>query len=353
MSVSKVLLAVGIAWLPIFLLSFLGVPHSTDEYYLTFGHDLSIHARFLLALPMLLFLEPNFMRHLSMFTKVTLTIIPEEHKGRIERMFQVTKKYFESPYTLLVLALIVVVILFSLRWTGDYSSVSWAHQENGDITYAGWWYYIVSTTIFMTILLRWLLRWLVWASVLFVIATSPVEVVAEHADGMAGLSFMSFIPTLFGWVLCAVSIVVSSVIAVNIISTGAKLSSFYIDIVIYCLSCAFLVYTPLALLITKVNESYIAAVVKYGALIRKHHLSFEKKWFVSNPEEKILGSPDPSSKADIDGSYAPLINLSVAPVSKSSLITTIIAIILPFVPLLLLKYSLKGLLQNILDLLLG
>ena len=274
MSVSKVLLLVVITWLPIFLLSFLGVPHSTDEYYLTFGHDLSVHARLLLALPMLLLLEPNFTRHLSMFTKVTLTIIPGEHKEKIERMFQVTKKYFESPYTLVVLALIVVVILFSFRWTGDYTSVSWAHQENGDITYAGWWYDIVSTTIFMTILLKWLLRWLVWAYMLFVLATSPFEVVAEHADGMAGLSYMSFIPNLFGWVLCAVSIVVSSAIAVDIISTGAKLSSYYIDIGIYCVSCAFLVYTHLALLITKVNESYITAVVKYGALIRNHHLSF-------------------------------------------------------------------------------
>ncbi len=191
---------------------------------------------------MLLFLERSFLQQLSMFTKVTLTIIPEEHKGRIGRMFQVTKKYFESPYTLVVLALIVVVILFLFRWTGDYTSVSWAHQENGDITYAGWWYYIVSTTFFMTILLRWLIRWLVWAYILFVLATSPVEVVAEHADGMAGLSYMSFIPTLFGWVLCAVSIVVSSSIAVDIISTGAQLSSFYIDIVIYCVSCASLVY---------------------------------------------------------------------------------------------------------------
>ena len=344
---------VGLAWLPLVILSFFGSRHVTDEFYLSLASDISVHARLLLAFPLLLVMEPVFIMRFHSFIESTSAIIPDDHSQNITRLFGVMKKYFESPIVLIVIALAVMVLLVFFRLTGDYTSVSWAHHENGSLTLAGWWYYLVSTTMFLTILLRWVIRWMFWAYVIFKVSKSPVQLVPEHADSMAGLEYLNFIPLMFGWVLCALSIMGSGMIAVDIMATGAKLSSYYIDIAIFLVFGTGILFAPLVLFLPKITISQEQGIAKMGSLIRRHHRAFEDKWFRSNTEESILGSVDASSKADIDGSYAPLQSLQPVPISKKAMISTVAKAAVPFLPLLLLKYSLSGLLRNMLDMMMG
>ena len=344
---------VAIAWVPIVVLSFFASPHITDEFYLSLVKDVSVHARLLLAFPLLLVMEPVFKTRFEGFMESTSSILPEEHSQNMRSFFASTRKYFESRVVLVVIALVVMVLLVFFRFTGDYTSVSWAHHEDGSLTLAGWWYYLVSTTMFLTILLRWIVRWMFWVYVIFKVSRSPLQLIPEHADSMAGLEYLNFIPSLFSWVLCALSIVGSGMIAVEIMGTGAKLSSYYMDIAIYLIFSTLVLFAPLVLFLPRITQSQEQGITKMGNLIRKHHQAFEDKWYNSNAEESILGSTDPSSKADIDGSYAPLQSLQPVPVNRKFMMSTVAKAAIPFLPLLLVKYSLTGLLKNMLDMMMG
>ena len=71
-------------------------------------------------------------------------------------------------------------------------------------------------------------------------------------------------------------------------------------------------------------------------------------------DEHILASLDNSSMADINGSYQQAVkDMSIVPINPKSLIGVIVILLLPFLPLLFTTYSLKDLVDKLVQVLGG
>ena len=281
----------AVAWLPLLGCALMSETFISDSGYIGFWKDYSVHARLLFALPLLLFIEPMFRYNMELFIRAAQTIVPAEDKVKFQKFSSWLQAAVGSRKVIVVIALITVLSVIVFRIGGEFSSTSWVHNADGSITLGGWWYYLVSNTIFLTILLRWLFRWGCWAYIILRLSRIPLRVDAAHADGLAGLHFATFMPFTFTLVSCAVAGVMSGVISLAIIHGGMALSDFYIDIAVFCLISTALVYLPLVLFLPRVSASYYDGVIKFGALIRNHHQDFRSKWFAETHHRTFWGQP--------------------------------------------------------------
>lgn len=121
----------------------------------------------------------------------------------------------------LVLAVLGTVVTYSHIAESDVST--WAVQMSGGdhtLTMAGWWAVSVSNVIFGFLLLRWLWRHLVWALLLRDLAKLELRLVADHPDGHGGLAFVGQYPNSYVTSVLAVSFVVGSAIAKQMLEAG-------------------------------------------------------------------------------------------------------------------------------------
>ncbi|HEY1782402.1 MAG TPA: hypothetical protein VGG79_18575 [Roseiarcus sp.] len=85
---------------------------------------------------------------------------------------------------------------------------SWAVQIAGDrahVTLAGWWSVICSAPLFYFLLFRGLWRYIVWAMLLWRIASLKLRLVATHPDGKGGLAFLAEYPNAYSMFVFGVS----------------------------------------------------------------------------------------------------------------------------------------------------
>ena len=96
------------------------------------------------------------------------------------------------------LAIVGTVVWLGRLTTSDNSS--WAVQIAGDsahVTLAGWWSVICSAPLFYFLLFRGLWRYIVWAMLLWRIASLNLRLVATHPDGKGGLAFLAEYPNAY------------------------------------------------------------------------------------------------------------------------------------------------------------
>jgi hypothetical protein len=94
---------------------------------------------------------------------------------------------------------IVGTLVWLTRLTASRHS-SWAVQIAGDgahVTLAGWWSVICSAPLFYFLLFRGLWRYIVWAMLLWRIASLKLRLVATHPDGKGGLAFLAEYPNAY------------------------------------------------------------------------------------------------------------------------------------------------------------
>ena len=71
-------------------------------------------------------------------------------------------------------------------------------------------------------------------------------------------------------------------------------------------------------------------------------------------DDHILGSLDNSSMSDINGSYQQAVkDMSIVPINQKSIIGMVLMLLIPFLPLLFTKYSLKDLIMNLMQVVSG
>jgi hypothetical protein len=91
-------------------------------------------------------------------------------------------------------------------------------------------------------------------------------------------------------------------------------------------------------------------------VLGSHYVNaFESKWLrkPESADEPLLGSADLQSLADLQNSLRTIEALQWIPIGRRLWIGTVAAVLLPMVPLLLLKYPFVDLIQNFIARLVG
>ena len=349
----RIIVITGIAWLPLLLLSM--YDHFSGRFVeVSFLRDVEVHARFLVALPVLILAELIVHSRLTPAVRrfVERRIVFGEDLARFDSAIDSAVRLRNSNAIeagLLVIVYTVGLWLWSSRI--PINSDTWYATAGGrwHLTPAGYWYVFVSIPIVQFVLLRWYLRLFIWFRFLWQVSRLNLHLVPTHPDRCAGLAFLGRASYAYGPLLFAQGAMLAGVFASRVLYHGQKLMSFkpqiggFVAFFVFASLCPLLVFTP------KLAQAKRRGLAEYGQIAQDYVDEFERKWVSVEPSqnEELLGSGDIQSLADLGNSYSVIGEMRTLPVKLSDITHLATATAAPFVPLLLTVFSPEELIMRL------
>ena len=340
----RIAAAIALTWLPLAALTLI-TGTALGGARVPFFLDPEVHVRLLIALPLLLAAEPIVHQRLAIVLRqfIERGIVPPEERRRVARIVDDTVSLRNS---ILVEVLLLAAAFGVGPWLWQQTIAprglgSWvmANAEHGDeaLSAAGAWYAFVSLGLFRFVLLRWYYRLALWYAFAWRLARLPLRVNPLHPDGAGGLGFLGGTLSAMLPILLAQSVAVSGVIGTQILYQGARLDSFYFEIGTIVALLLVMGIAPLLFFVPVLMSAGLQGRLDYGALAMRYVDQFRGKWLrgAAGEGERVLGSPDIQSLADLANSHAVVQRMGVIPVSVQAITRFAIAVAVPFTPLLL------------------
>ncbi len=329
-----------IGWAPLVVLSGLQTALFIGPT-VTFYGSLGTHARFLLAIPLFFVAETWFdartgevLRDLVRARVVPVADVPGFVSMLRRAIALVDSWLVEAALVIVTMALLVSGIRVDLPTTVS----TWRNISGvpGSLTWAGWWYTLVSMPLFQFLVWRWLWRLVIWWWILWRIARLDLQLVPTHPDlagglGGLGVTHGNLSPLIFGLSGMAVA-----TYAEDVMFGGAKLASLVPPLTAMAGLSVLLVLAPLLLFAPKLLQVKQRGLLKYGALASTYTQAFEAKWIKGSPaKEELLGTADLQSLADLGNSFEVIEKMRIVPFSRNDALLLALAAVLPMLPLLL------------------
>jgi hypothetical protein len=318
-----------------------------------------VHARFLLALPLLIFAELGV--HLRMRPVVAQffarDLVHEADRPRFTAAIDSAKRLRNSLTAELLLLVFIFGVGIPLRNYIAVDASTWATGSAAgsagfaNLSLAGWWQALVSVPIFQFLLLRWYFRLFIWTRLLWQVSRIELKLVPTHPDRVGGLGFLGNIVYAFTPVLLAHGDVLAGMIADRIFFAGAALPQFTLEIAAVVGALVILVLFPLMVFAGQLSRARRKGLGEYGLLAQRYVREFDAKWVRggSDPAEPLMGSADIQSLADLANSFEVIKTMRFAPFSKETVFQLGVITVSPMVPLLLTMISLEELLKRLLS----
>jgi hypothetical protein len=356
----RIAVLVVLTWVPLFLLTMLegrawgalgeGTP-------LPFLLDIEIHARLLLALPLMVVAEVVVHQRMRAVMRqfVDRGIINDAIRPKFDAAIESALRLRNSILAEVLLIAFVYIVGVGLIWRTQTSLDidSWYGPAGGDLlqpTLAGWWMGIVSLPIFQFLLLRWYFRLFIWCQFLWRVSRLELSLVPTHPDRCGGLGFLSTISFAFAPLLLAQGTVYSGMLANRIFIMGASLPQFKVDIAGVVGIMVFVILGPLLVFAPRLAAAKRAGLRDYGAMANRYVREFDEKWIRGGapPKEPFLGTPDIQSLGDLANAYEIVCSMRMAPFNHRSVLQLAMTTLAPLLPLTLTMLSLDQLLEQIL-----
>jgi hypothetical protein len=351
----RALLLALVSWLPIALWAFASgraLRGSLDEPML---QHFGVTVRCLVAIPLLVLAEatahartarllPYFVRS-GLVTEAALPRFREIVRG-VARLRDAT-----LPWVAIAVILLAWTVLdpgasrsHELRWAEG------APGQGAHFGFGGWWFLAVAVPLFLALLLAWLWRAVLLCVLLGRIARLDLAIVATHPDRTGGLGFLEELPSAFGLVVLALSAVVASGWAHDVVFHGvtvqslAPLMGLFVAIVLLVFLAPLLVFAP------RLAAARRGALLDYGALVGEHGRRVRRRWIEgeSVPDDGLLAAPELGPVADTAVLYDAVRGMRTLPIGKRALVSLALPAALPLIVVLSLQVPLKTLLLTLL-----
>jgi hypothetical protein len=340
-----------LAWLPLLLLS--TISSSTGSVgRLSFFHDVEVHVRFLVALPVLiaaeLIVHSRIRPVVHRFVERRIVILQD--LPRFERAINSAVSFRNSiPIELGLLLLVYTLGLWLWRSRIAIVAPTWYALPGGrwHLTPAGVWYVFVSIPILQFLLLRWYLRLFIWFRFLWQVSRIDLNLVPTHPDRCAGLAFLGRSAYAFGPVLFAQGAMLAGLVAARVLYRGESLTSFKLQIGGFIVFFVVAILGPLVMFTPGMARAKRKGLADYGLLAQRYVESFEQKWVLGHPAEQLLGSADIQSLADLGNSYAVVNEMRSIPFGLQDITRLAVATAAPLLPLMLTIFSPEELIMRV------
>jgi hypothetical protein len=317
----RVVVTVLVGWVPLLVLSALGGRATGDAIKIPFLHDIEAHARFFLALPLLIAAElvVHLRNRVVMRRFVDRRIVRPEDIPRFDAALTWGLRLRNS--VLIEVALLVLCFTFgqwvwrsqvALNTDTWYATVEGARWQ---LTVAGYWYAFISIPVFQFILIRWYFRFFIWFGVLWHISRIPLNLTATHPDRAGGLAFLGKSAYAFGPIMFAQGCLLAGLIANRVLYEGATLLSFKMEAGSLIVFFVLIVLGPLVMFTPHLSYVKRKGLGTYGLLASAYVQEFEEKWVdrKSPQDGELLGTADIQSLADLANSYAVVREMRIIP----------------------------------------
>jgi hypothetical protein len=349
----RLLIITLVAWLPLLLLTTLG-SSAGNVGRLSFFHDVEVHVRFLIALPVLVAAELLVHSRIRPVVRrfVERRIVLPQDLPRFDKAIESAIRLRNSIPVEVALILFVYTVglwLWHSRIALDAST--WYVMPGGrwHLTPAGFWYVFVSIPIVQFLLLRWYLRLFIWFRFLWQVSRINLNLIPTHPDHCAGLAFLGKSAYAFGPILFAQGAMLAGLIASRVLYRGESLLSFKLQIGGFIAFFVFAILGPLLMFTPQMARAKRKGLADYGQLAQRYVESFDQKWVLRDPanSEELLGAADIQSLADLGNSYALVREMRAVPFGLEDISRLAAATAAPLLPLLLTIFSPEELIMRI------
>lgn len=340
------------AWLPLLLLASLTSATGSAGRF-SFFHDVEVHVRFLIALPILIAAELIVHARLRPMARrlVERRIILPEDLPRFHRALESAIRLRNSVP--LELGLLAAVYIFGLWfWNSRFSieAATWYAMPGGrwHLTTAGFWYVFISIPVLHFILLRWYLRFFIWYRFLWQVSRMPLNLISTHPDRAGGLAFIGSSAYAFGPIVFAQGAMLAGLMASRIFYQGASILSFKLQALAFVAFFVFVILGPLLMFTPKMASARRKGLAEYGLLAQQYVERFQEKWVAGKTNsEELLGAADIQSLADLGNSYAVVREMRITPFGLQDIARLAAVNAAPLVPLLLTVWPLEEVIMRV------
>lgn len=350
-----------VAWLPLLVWTVYDGVAIGKAVSVPFLSDLEVHARFLVAIPLLILAEVVAHQRIRPVVQhfVSAGIVPPAAVPG----FRVAVGQAMRLRNSLTVELILAVGVFGFGWmsfwatTADLTTSTWyamVEPAGRRLTRAGQWYGHVSIPIFQFLLLRWYFRLLVWFLFLRRVSRLDLYLTPTHPDRAGGLGFLDGAFAAFAPVILAQSVFLAAHMGGRILFQGRTLQSFQYEIVAFAIMQLLLVLGPFCVFAPTLLALKRRGRREYGGLAVRYTQEFHEKWIggAAPTGEQLVGSADLQSLADLANSYEVVRGMRPVPFGRDGIVQVAVPALVPFVPLLLTVVPAEAILKSLLGMLL-
>jgi len=344
-----------VAWVPLILLSAAqgyGIGPTPQE---SMWLDIAAHARYLVALPLLVLAEslclPGLAAIANHFGEANL--VADASRPRYQALLDSTRRLLSSPVTditIIALAYLATVLQPLPIYAGNHLTWVGSTVSPDKLSLAGWWRLLVSQPLFTIVQIAWMWRIAVWGRFLYGVSHLELKLIPGHPDRAAGLGFLGGSLRVFLLPAFALAIPLAGAIAQEILRGGRNINDFR-----YEMGGALIVYVllfpaPLFFLSPRLIRERTRGVFQYGALATAVGQRFERRWIEhigTAADDRAMGSPDFSATTDLYSIAANVNQMQFVPVTLTQIGRLIVAAGLPFLPVLATAMPLKDIFGHI------
>ena len=358
----RILVLTTLCWLPLLLLTAYEGNLLNQKLDIPFIYDLKPYIRYLIIIPLLIvadgLIDPLIASNLQSIG--SSGIISEAHKKIYQKaveQFRLKKDSYLADIVILVIITILVVSYIANLEDFDASNTftDWSIvQKNSDpqLTYAGWWFVLVSSPILQIILFRWFWRFYLWAEFLFRVSRIHLNLQPTHPDMSGGLGILKNGESSFILIFFAFSAMLSVSIAEEMMYADITLIQVQAIIAIYIGVAILIMNLPLVFFTGHLWRAKRRGRVVYGGLGYRLSQAFDKKW--GDPEDKtsgeeLLKTADASAVCDYSDIYEVVREMRFLPTTIKDFAMQAAFLALPFIPLIFIKIPFVDVLKHILS----
>lgn len=322
---------VALAWLPLMLgatlRTLVGMPLSPIVL------DISVHARFLAALPLLVFssvlLEPQCRGVIRMLYEGGFA-----EPAMLDRIVDRGERWRNAGW----IEALLVVLALGIGQLGLWGIVGPTGVFAGIAHHPAWsfariWYGVVSLPLLQFLMLRWFWRWAVWTSMLVQFSKLPLAATAMHADRAAGLSFFAWPIGGYHWFVTAFASVLAGAWGTQLLAGRVTVPALGPTLVAFLVTAFAVGYAPLFLFTGHIYRARRLALASHGLFTLDYMRQFEAKWIDGNAGSP-LGTSDIQSLADIGNAYQVVATTRISVFNPLRVKNLVIAALIPMLPLL-------------------
>jgi hypothetical protein len=339
---SRAALVILVGWVPLVLLTIVqGAMFGTDQIAALLK-ETGVHARYLIAAPLLIAAEAECAPRLKEIMRhfVEAGLVPDRARARFDAALASTRRLVESPVAEVVVWALAYTIAIASALSQLDQVPAW-HKSNGSVpifSLAGWWHVLVSLPVLLVLVLGWMWRLVLWARLLWLVSRLDLRLVASHPDHAAGLGFVGHSARAFAIVALALATIAAGRSA-HLVLVGGTVPTAHLAFNLGLLVFVTLLFVaPLLAFTPTLMQAWRRGEFEYGTLAHRLGDAFEQKWLGGNRkvDDDALGQPDFSATTDLFQVVSNVNAIRFVPISLKDIIPLAIAMLVPFLPVVLL-----------------
>lgn len=338
----------AIAWLPLLADSVVRAVAGAKLDPIVF--DISVHDRFLIALPLLLLSERLIEQQCRAAILQLSRFAP---RADLDRVIDRAERLRDNPWMEAVLAAFALVSGQLVLWgitgpTGVFHGV-----EIAQLSIPRVWYASLALPLIQFLALRWLWRWVIWAFILSRIARLPLATIASHPDRAAGLAFLGGPITGFAVFEAAFATIMAGAWGTQLLEGRVTVPSLLPTLIAFIIIAFLVACVPILPFCPHLYRAQRAALLLYSPFALDYVRRFHGKWIEHRVDEEVLGTPDIQSLSDLDNAYQAIASTGMFVIGARKLTELWLAAIVPMLPLVITVVPVDQLLRRIASTLFG